>query len=93
MFQKSILKSQFSKVSFKSQLCKSQLSRVTWPRFPRFSGIPRDSFENMNFKINLAGTVPTNIYIYIYIYIYSLEIFIVLVRERERERERERTEG
>ena len=43
----------------------------------------------MNFKINLAGTVPTNIYIYIYIYIYSLEIFIVLFRERERERERE----
>ena len=57
---------------------------------PHFSEIPRDRFENMDFKINLAGTVPTNIYIYIYIYIYIIEIFIVLVRERERERERDR---
>ena len=42
----------------------------------------------MDFKINLVGTVPTNIYIYIYIYI-SLKNIIVLVREREREREKE----
>ena len=51
--------------------------------------ILKRSFENLNFKINFAGTVPANIYIYIYIYI-SLKNLIVLVRERERERERER---
>jgi len=41
----------------------------------------------MNFKINLAGTVPTNIYIYIYIYIYYRYIYCFSKRERERERE------
>ena len=40
----------------------------------------------MDFKINLVGTVPTNIYIHIYIYI-SKKSYCFSKRERERERE------